>query len=111
MTVERDLGTMKYSIGQSVPRLDVPLKVDGRAVFGIDAGPPDAHVAMVARSPVFGGQVRSFDPSAALAVPGVDDRLGEAQKVVGRREATRVTRDAAHRRRVRIVHLAVTVAH
>ena len=41
--------------------------------FGIDAGPPNTRVAVVARSPVFGGRLRSFDPSAALAIPGVEE--------------------------------------
>lgn len=58
-------------IGQSVPRLDVEAKSTGQAVFGIDAGPNEARIAMVARPPVFGGKVRSFRPDAALAVPGV----------------------------------------
>ncbi|MCH7933685.1 MAG: xanthine dehydrogenase family protein molybdopterin-binding subunit, partial [Gemmatimonadetes bacterium] len=60
-------------IGKSVPRLDVPVKTTGEAVFGIDAGPSDTRVAVVARSPVFGGSVRSFDPAPALAVSGVDE--------------------------------------
>ncbi len=35
-------------IGKSEPRLDVPLKTTGEAVFGMDAGPSNARVAMVA---------------------------------------------------------------
>jgi len=58
-------------IGTSQPRLDIPAKVRGEAVFGVDAGPDDALVALVARSPVFGGSLHSFDASAALEVPGV----------------------------------------
>ena len=60
-------------IGKSLPRLDVGVKTTGRAVFGIDAGPSDTRVAVVARCPVFGGSVRSFDPAPALAVAGVDE--------------------------------------
>ncbi len=60
-------------IGTSPPRLDVPDKTTGRATFGIDAGPENARVAVVARCPEFGGTLRSFDASAALAVPGVSD--------------------------------------
>jgi isoquinoline 1-oxidoreductase subunit beta len=62
-----------HLIGRSVPRLDVEAKSTGRAVFGIDAGPADARIAMVARPPVFGGTVRSFQSEAALSVPGVDE--------------------------------------
>ncbi|NIR38101.1 MAG: molybdopterin-dependent oxidoreductase, partial [Actinobacteria bacterium] len=40
-------------IGRSLPRLDVVEKTTGAAVFGVDAGPADARVAMVARCPVF----------------------------------------------------------
>ncbi|MGH7562540.1 MAG: molybdopterin cofactor-binding domain-containing protein [Gemmatimonadales bacterium] len=58
-------------IGTSVPRLDLREKVTGAAVFGMDAGPPDALVAVVERCPVFGGTVRSFDATAAERVPGV----------------------------------------
>ena len=60
-------------IGTSVPRLDVPVKTTGEAVFGIDAGPSDTRVAVVARSPVFGGRLSGFDPAPALAVEGVDE--------------------------------------
>ncbi len=58
-------------IGRPVTRLDLPAQVTGKIVFGIDAGPEHALTAVVARCPVFGGKVRSFDAGAALAVPGV----------------------------------------
>ncbi len=58
-------------IGQSVPRLDLPEKVNGSAVFGIDVTRPGMLVARVVRCPVFGGRVARFDAGRALAVPGV----------------------------------------
>ncbi len=58
-------------IGKSLKRLDTPLKVNGTAVFGIDAKVPGMQYAVVARCPVFGGKVASFDDAKAKAVPGV----------------------------------------
>jgi isoquinoline 1-oxidoreductase beta subunit len=60
-------------IGTSVGRLDLESKVTGRAGFGIDATAPGMLTALVARPPVFGGKVKSFDATAAKAVPGVKD--------------------------------------
>jgi isoquinoline 1-oxidoreductase subunit beta len=58
-------------VGGSVPRLDTPPKVDGSAQFGIDVRVPGMLVAVVARCPVFGGKVATFDATKAKAVPGV----------------------------------------
>ena len=68
-------------IGSSPPRLDIPAKTTGQAIFGVDAGPPDTRVAVIARSPVFGGVLRSFDPAPALAVEGVDEVVEVASGV------------------------------
>ena len=58
-------------IGHAAPRVDVPSKVDGTAQFTIDVAMPGLLVALVKRSPLFGGKVKSFDPAAASAIPGV----------------------------------------
>ncbi len=58
-------------LGTRVKRLDTPPKVDGSAQFGIDVKVPGMLVAVVARCPVFGGKVASFDATKAKAVPGV----------------------------------------
>jgi isoquinoline 1-oxidoreductase beta subunit len=58
-------------IGKPVPRVDLPSKVDGSAMFGIDVRVPEMLFAVVARCPQFGGKLQSFDASAAKAVPGV----------------------------------------
>src|SRR5439155_1284573 len=57
-------------LGTRVRRLDTPPKVDGSAQFGIDVKLPGMLVAVIARSPVFGGKVKSFDAARAKAVPG-----------------------------------------
>jgi isoquinoline 1-oxidoreductase beta subunit len=58
-------------IGKPTKRLDTPEKVDGRAQFGIDVRQGAMLYAVVARCPVFGGKVASFDATKAKAVPGV----------------------------------------
>ncbi|MGH7405523.1 MAG: xanthine dehydrogenase family protein molybdopterin-binding subunit, partial [Candidatus Methylomirabilales bacterium] len=58
-------------IGKPTKRLDTPEKIDGKGVFGLDVKVPGMLVAVVARPPVFGGKVKSFDASKAKTVPGV----------------------------------------
>jgi isoquinoline 1-oxidoreductase subunit beta len=58
-------------IGHKIPRLDVPAKCDGTAQFTIDVDQPDQLVALLRRAPIFGATVKSYDASAAAAVPGV----------------------------------------
>lgn len=58
-------------IGTPAKRLDTSAKVNGTAVFGIDARPPGVKIATLAQSPVFGGRVNSVDDAAAKAVKGV----------------------------------------
>jgi isoquinoline 1-oxidoreductase beta subunit len=58
-------------IGNSLKRLDTPLKVDGRAQYGIDAMPEGVKFASLMASPVLGGTVARYDEAAAKAVPGV----------------------------------------
>lgn len=60
-------------LGRPMHRLDNPEKTTGRAEFGIDVRRPGLLTALVARSPVFGGKVRSFNAGKAKAVPGVVD--------------------------------------
>ncbi len=60
-----------HVLGQSLPRLDIPGKVNGTAEFGLDVKRPGMLVARVVRCPVFGGKVASFNADKARAVPGV----------------------------------------
>lgn len=58
-------------IGKPVMRLDLPAKVTGSAQFGIDVRIPGMLFATVRQSPVFEGEVLSFDETAAKNVRGV----------------------------------------
>jgi len=59
-------------IGQPhLPRLDSAEKTTGAAKFTLDVTLPGMLTAIVAHAPRFGGTVKSFDDSAAKAVPGV----------------------------------------
>src|SRR6267378_7458011 len=58
-------------IGQPLKRLDTPDKVNGKAVYGIDAILPEMKFATVAACPVFGGKVGKVDDSAAKKIAGV----------------------------------------
>src|SRR5207245_6910387 len=71
-------------IGTPAKRLDTPSKVNGSAVYGIDARPPGVKIATLAQSPVFGGRVKSVDDAKAKAVKGVRQivRLDDAVAVV-----------------------------
>ena len=58
-------------IGKAIKRLDTPDKTNGKAVFGLDVNVPGMLVAVVARPPVFGGKLKSFNADKTKAVPGV----------------------------------------
>lgn len=55
----------------SLPRVDVPAKVDGSAVFGIDVAVPNLMHATVLFPAAFGSQVKRVNDAAAKAMPGV----------------------------------------
>jgi isoquinoline 1-oxidoreductase beta subunit len=58
-------------LGQSLNRLDVPLKVNGTAIYGIDVRLPDMLYASVSTCPVFGGTLKRYDFDAIKGLPGV----------------------------------------
>jgi isoquinoline 1-oxidoreductase beta subunit len=86
-------------IGKHVQRVDTPLKVNGKAKYGIDVVVPGMVYATVVRPPVFGGSVASFDATAAKRVHGVLDvfQISSGVAIVaGNTWATRQGRDALH---------------
>jgi isoquinoline 1-oxidoreductase beta subunit len=79
-------------VGQRLPRLDTPAKVDGSAIYGIDFRVADMKYAALARCPVFGGRVSSFDDARAKQSPGVSfvGKVGDS--------AVAVVADSTHHR-------------
>jgi isoquinoline 1-oxidoreductase subunit beta len=71
-------------VGKPVPRLDVPSKVDGTAEYGIDFRLPGMKYAVLARCPVFGGKVASFDDKEPKNVSGVSyvGKIGDSAVAV-----------------------------
>jgi isoquinoline 1-oxidoreductase subunit beta len=71
---------------QSVPRLDIPAKVDGTAQYGMDFTVPDMRVATIMAAPARGGKLTSVDAAPAMAVKGVEKviKLDDAVAVVGK---------------------------
>ncbi|MBN2124753.1 MAG: xanthine dehydrogenase family protein molybdopterin-binding subunit, partial [Deltaproteobacteria bacterium] len=58
-------------IGKPLARLDIPAKVNGSAVFGLDVSVPGMHYGVLARPPAYGAKPVSFDEKAAMKVKGV----------------------------------------
>ncbi len=59
-------------LGKAMPRLDVPQKVDGSAIFGTDVEVEGMKIATVRQCPVFGGTLAAVDPAPALDMAGVE---------------------------------------
>ena len=76
----------------SPPRLDIPSKVDGSAIYGIDFTTPGMLYAALEIAPVYGGKLLSVDTAPAEAMPGV-------KKVVKLEEAVAVVADSFWRAR------------
>ena len=66
----KDPKTFKL-IGKPIKRLDTPEKINGAAVFGIDVKLPGMLTAVIARPPIFGASMKSFDDSRARSMAGV----------------------------------------
>jgi isoquinoline 1-oxidoreductase beta subunit len=66
----KDRSDWKY-LGHSMPRLDLPAKIDGSAIFGADVKLDGMKYAAIAISPAFGGKLKSCDGRVALSFPGV----------------------------------------
>lgn len=65
-------------IGKSVPRPDLPSKVDGSAIYGIDVRLPNMLYAAVRHCPVVGGKLKSLPtkPANVIAVVPLTNAAG-----------------------------------
>src|SRR5947209_12892265 len=69
----KDEASFRYLGKGNVPIVDLFDITTGRAVYGIDAKIPGVKYAVIARPPVMGGKLASYDGSAAMKVPGVQE--------------------------------------
>lgn len=58
-------------MGKAISRNDIPAKVDGSAIYGLDAHSEDMLYAAIRLAPVFGTKLISVDATEALAQRGV----------------------------------------
>ena len=58
-------------MGKPMPRVDVPEKVRGKAIYGLDVNVKGMLHAVIARPPAYGAKPTSFDQQAAEKVNGV----------------------------------------
>lgn len=70
-------------LGKAVKRPDVPLKSNGKAVFGIDVELPGMLFASIERCPVFGGKLISIDDAAAKKIKGVQQVI-TCERLIGK---------------------------
>ncbi len=72
-------------IGKDIARVEVPLKVRGAAIYGMDVQVPGMVYAAVLQSPYPGGSPVTVDDAAARKVGGITDvvRLPEGVGVIG----------------------------
>jgi isoquinoline 1-oxidoreductase beta subunit len=58
-------------LGHATARVDIPAKIDGSAVYGVDVQLPGMLVATIAQCPIFGGKLQSVDVGPAEKSSGV----------------------------------------
>jgi len=91
-----------YTIRRTAPpRPDIPSKVNGQAIYGIDFTLPGMLYAAVEIAPVYGGKLVSVDTAPAESMPGV-------KGVVKLEEAVAVVADSYWRARTALAKLEPT---
>ena len=74
-------------IGKYVPRVDIPEKVDGSAIYSMDVNVPDMLYATILRTPVNGNQPESFNEKEIKSMQGIQKivRLKHGVGILGKR--------------------------
>lgn len=74
-------------VGKSIPRIDIPKKVDGTTQYGLDVVQPGMLYAAIRISPVFGGKLDTVDERPVISARGIRKvvRLDDAVVVVADR--------------------------
>ena len=69
-------------LGKQIKRPDIPIKTNGKAIFGIDMQVPGMLYASVERCPVIGGTLKNFDAAETMKMPGVK-KVVETERIMG----------------------------
>lgn len=85
-------------VGKSVPRVDIPKKVDGTTTYGLDVHLPGMAYAAIKISPVFGGKLKAVSVADVLKRRGI-------RKVVQLEDAVVVVADRFWRARDAVAEL------
>jgi isoquinoline 1-oxidoreductase beta subunit len=74
-------------VGKSIPRVDIPKKVDGTTNYGLDVKQPGMLYAAIRISPVFGGKLTAVDTTPVASLRGIKKivKLDDAVVVVADR--------------------------
>jgi isoquinoline 1-oxidoreductase beta subunit len=74
-------------VGKSIPRVDIPAKINGVTQYGIDVVVPGMQYGAIKIAPIFGGKLQSIDESKIAGKPGVKKviKLDDAVIVVADR--------------------------
>jgi isoquinoline 1-oxidoreductase beta subunit len=71
-------------LGKNIKKLDIPPRVTGKAVYGLDVEVPGMVYAAILHSPKIFGKIISVDDTATLKIPGVQQVMKCERKMIHR---------------------------
>jgi isoquinoline 1-oxidoreductase beta subunit len=69
-------------VGKAIPRFDIPAKVNGATLYGLDVQVPGMQYAAIKISPVFGGQLQSVNEAKVADNAGIKKIIKLSDSVV-----------------------------